>query len=86
MTEPHLHCGECRRVIETTCLNAAGETIDVPVAGGTQFAVRPGPSGLELLQVQVPLCPECFDRVNAATAQSKLVVPQNIAKGLRRPS
>ena len=86
--EHHVHCGECGREIATKIKCAGGKTKDVEITAGTQFAVIPGPDGLSVLPRQVPLCPDCHERLvkqyEAAAAASKIVVPRADSHSLRR--
>lgn len=75
--EPHIHCAECFRQIETKIKIAGGKTKDVQIHQGTQFAVVPGPDGVGILPRLVPLCVECHESIaKQEKAASKLIVPQ----------
>jgi uncharacterized protein YlaI len=81
MIDPHVHCAECHRAIATTIKVAGGKTKDAPLKGGTQPRVLPGPQGLMVVTVQVPLCDDCHERIAAqeaapVIAAPKLILPQ----------
>jgi len=79
MIDPHVHCDECRRVIATTIKCGGGKTKDVPVKCGTKQRVLPGPQGLVVVALQVPLCDDYHERLAAAEkapAPPKIILPQ----------
>ena len=79
MIDPHIHCAECQHPIATTIKCAGGKTKDVAVKAATQAHIRPGPQGPIVVPLQVPLCDECYARLEAAektASASRLIVPQ----------
>jgi len=75
--EPHIHCAECFRQILTEETDENGERVEVKVFGGTQFAVRPGPGGPQILPRPVPVCNDCHEKIERQESPtSKLIIPR----------
>ena len=89
MIEPHMHCAECHAVIETTVIAAHGKRKPRPVHGGTQPRAMPTPQGIQFVAANVPLCDECFIRIQAAEQEQqkpKLIVPElHVGRGNGKP-
>lgn len=86
MIEAHVHCAECLSPIATTIKGKNGKTKPAEIHTGRQLQAVPAPGGVGFAERNVPLCPECVERIAAAEKRSRLVVPEAPGAALRRPA
>ena len=80
MIDAHVHCDNCRRVIATDIKIAGGKTKPAEIRLAQTVRVVPGPQGIGVITVNVPICNECGERMDEeqkSAAASRLIVPQS---------
>jgi hypothetical protein len=82
--DEHIHCAECLKAVPLV-QDASGLTPEeaqkVMLYEGIQLRVVPGPNGAQAQPMKVPLCYDCFTRVQAMekSKAGKIIVPASVA-------
>lgn len=77
MLDDHVHCGQCRRPIQTQIKVKGGKTKPAEITIGTEVVWGRGPDGFAPVERPVPLCQDCVAQIAEAQKKvSRLVVPK----------